>query len=114
MVNIVVEGGAWRLVRVPVTMTRLGNSDVRLRIGISGPQAVNGAPVEIYGARLYIASHPVSAGNLRTRGPSSGGWNGQHIVMGAYHLWIDSSGRLRIKSGAPTSDTDGTVVGTQS
>jgi hypothetical protein len=29
-------------------------------------------------------------------------------------LWVDTSGKLRIKSGsAPTSDTDGTVVGTQ-
>jgi hypothetical protein len=28
-------------------------------------------------------------------------------------LWVDSTGRLRIKTSAPTSDTDGTVVGTQ-
>jgi hypothetical protein len=36
------------------------------------------------------------------------------VRLGNYRLWVDSSGRLRIKSGAPTSDTDGTVVGTQS
>lgn len=30
------------------------------------------------------------------------------------YLWIDSSNRLRIKASAPASDTDGTVVGTQS
>jgi len=44
-------------------------------------------------------------------------WNGAHLVFGnssGYHLWVDNSGRLRIKSGAPTSTTDGTVVGTQS
>lgn len=40
-------------------------------------------------------------------------WNGNHLVMGDYHLWVDSTGDLRIKSGEPTSDTDGTVVGTQ-
>lgn len=34
--------------------------------------------------------------------------------LGAYHLWVDATGDLRIKSSAPTSDTDGTVVGTQS
>ena len=45
---------------------------------------------------------------------SSEAWNGGHLVMGAYHLWIDSTGDLRIKSSAPSSDTDGTVVGTQS
>ena len=33
--------------------------------------------------------------------------------LGAYRLWVDGSGVLRIKNGAPTSDTDGTVVGTQ-
>lgn len=36
------------------------------------------------------------------------------IYVGSYALWVDSTGDLRIKSGAPTSDTDGTVVGTQS
>lgn len=30
-----------------------------------------------------------------------------------YYLWIDSSGRLRIKSSVPTTDTDGAVVGSQ-
>jgi hypothetical protein len=30
------------------------------------------------------------------------------------YLWVDSTGDLRIKQGAPTGDTDGTVVGTQS
>lgn len=30
-----------------------------------------------------------------------------------YNLWVDSSGRLRIKAGVPTSDTDGAVVGSQ-
>jgi len=35
------------------------------------------------------------------------------LHLDGYQLWVDSSGRLRIKSGAPTSDTDGTVVGTQ-
>lgn len=42
-------------------------------------------------------------------------WNDpSHPVLGAYHLWIDAAGRLRIKSGAPAADTDGTIVGTQS
>jgi hypothetical protein len=49
-------------------------------------------------------------GNAGTTGST---WNGTHFKMGAYHLWIDTSGRLRIKNGAPTSETDGTVVGTQ-
>lgn len=36
-------------------------------------------------------------------------------VDGATHLWVSAAGDLRILSGdAPTSDTAGTVVGTQS
>lgn len=42
-----------------------------------------------------------------------GAWNGQRLKLGNYNLWVDSSGRLRIKNGAPTSDTDGTIVGIQ-
>ena len=41
-------------------------------------------------------------------------WNGAHLVMGIYHLWVDNgTGKLYIKSSAPISATDGTVVGTQ-
>ena len=40
-------------------------------------------------------------------------WNGAHVVFGIYHVWVDGSGRLRIKASVPTLDTDGVVVGTQ-
>lgn len=44
----------------------------------------------------------------------TGGWNTGGLRMGGHYLWIDAIGRLRIKGGAPpASDTDGTVVGTQ-
>lgn len=42
-----------------------------------------------------------------------GTWDREHLILGTYRIWIDSTGKLRIKNGAPTSDTDGTVVGTQ-
>jgi hypothetical protein len=42
-----------------------------------------------------------------------GGWNTGNLRLGVYYLWVDATGNLRIKNGAPTSDTDGTVVGTQ-
>ncbi|QYN79856.1 intradiol dioxygenase [Kosakonia phage Kc283] len=35
------------------------------------------------------------------------------LLLGGYQIWVDAQGKLRIKNGAPTSDTDGTVVGTQ-
>lgn len=61
-----------------------------------------------------------SAADLLTTGNSdsfkvgSGAWNGGHLMIGSYHLWVDATGDLRIKSSAPASDLDGTVVGTQS
>ena len=36
-----------------------------------------------------------------------------HFQMGNYHFWVDTAGKLRIKNGAPTSDLDGDIVGSQ-
>lgn len=36
------------------------------------------------------------------------------LILGSYYLWVDTSGKLRIKNSEPISDTDGTIVGTQS
>ncbi len=47
----------------------------------------------------------------RTQGAT---WNGFHPILGQYHIWVSSTGVLRIKSSAPTSDGDGSAVGTQS
>lgn len=43
----------------------------------------------------------------------AGQWNNQPMQWGTHYLWIDASHRMRMKDGAPTSDTDGVVVGTQ-
>jgi hypothetical protein len=42
-----------------------------------------------------------------------GVWNDGPFRLGNYFLWVDATGDLRIKNGAPASDGDGTVVGTQ-
>lgn len=49
-------------------------------------------------------------GNLEIDG---GGYNTPHLVLGNYHIWVDSNGKLRIKNGVPTTDTDGQIIGTQ-
>lgn len=54
---------------------------------------------------ILYGSRAVSAGQS--------GYNFYPLTLGNYCFWVDGSGRLRIKNGAPTSDTDGTVVGTQ-
>ena len=42
-----------------------------------------------------------------------GTWNGGRVIMNGYHFWVTAGGILRMKASAPTSDTDGTVVGSQ-
>jgi hypothetical protein len=42
------------------------------------------------------------------------GWDANPLSFGnTNYVWVDGSGKLRIKTGVPTSDTDGTIVGTQ-
>lgn len=71
------------------------------------------------GGNVQLSPGTGSVGNvsgnvvIKDTANNGGSWNTAHIVMGIYHIWIDSSGRLRIKNAAPASDTDGTVVGTQ-
>lgn len=43
-----------------------------------------------------------------------GGWNNGNLQLGTHFIWVDATGDLRIKNGAPASDLDGTVIGTQS
>ncbi|MDA2216892.1 glycosyl hydrolase family 28-related protein [Bacillus albus] len=37
-------------------------------------------------------------------------WNGKHFQMGDYHFWVDGAKNLRVRKGAPTNDTDGTII----
>jgi len=50
-------------------------------------------------------------GNLQV---ASSAWNGGHLILGNYHLWIDGNGSLRILDHAPTGDSNGVAVGSQS
>jgi hypothetical protein len=93
----------------------------------------NGAALELFGGAhatfpnlaVYLANQHVirdqtntidlinAQTTAKTIKIGDGAWNGYRMLLGTYQFWVDSSGRLRIKSSAPTSDTDGTVVGTQ-
>lgn len=42
---------------------------------------------------------------------TGGSWNNRHLQLGGVHVWADGTGQIRRKFGAPTSDTDGVVVG---
>lgn len=85
------------------------------------PQAPTGS-VAIHADQKAYFGHDTgmgrSAANVLTMeaGDSfgvDGTWNGGTLRLGTYYLWVDATGDLRIKNGAPANDTDGTVVGTQ-
>ena len=114
-----------------VIARRSTNTDTVKIVG--GSVSGNGASVELFGgahgtfpnlaltlADQHILRDQASAIDFinaqvatKTIKIGDGAWNGYRMLLGAYQFWVDSSGRLRIKSSAPTSDTDGTVVGTQ-
>ena len=97
-----------------ITLDNAGNATF---VGTSGTSTL------INGNAIASGSISVATTLLSTNGPievgnglaATYGINLKFInASGGFYLWVDSSGRLRIKAGAPTSDTDGTVVGTQS
>jgi hypothetical protein len=66
-----------------------------------------------FGNNAYDASLVLKLDGSRDVYINNGTFNGGHLVMGTYHIWVDTTGKLRIKSSAPTTATDGTVVGAQ-
>jgi hypothetical protein len=84
-------------------LTSSGYNFMKFRVDMDGtPTTV----LSLDGAGSVLCG---ATGNVST----SGAWNTGHMILGAYHLWVDATGDLRIVSGAPASDTDGAVVGTQ-
>lgn len=103
---------ATRVVNFPPANTRVGfwvrnDTNYPLTMTPSG-----GAGATVYpGQLMWIASNGT---NFQPFAQSLPFWNQEHIKLGSYSLWVDPSGdKLRIKNGAPTSASDGTVVGTQ-
>lgn len=85
-----------------------------------GFQNFTGGDIGYSGATFndgYRQSNNVTDGTevAEILGPFTSAYNGNGpLRLGDYYLWVDSTGDLRIKNGAPSSDTDGTIVGTQS
>lgn len=88
-----------------VTYPRIRITGATLKTGPSGQ-----TPAEEFGRQDTDMWGTENAVSLRA---GSGAWDGGHLQLGSYHLWVDSTGDLRIKSSAPVNDTDGTVVGAQ-
>lgn len=102
----------WKVIRVPFILPDTSDATRwTFRVDVQGYEAGVETNFDVGRFYVYQCDQPYNTGNLATVG--NGSWNGSHMVMGTYHMWIDSTGDLRIKNGVPTGDTDGTVVGTQ-
>lgn len=68
------------------------------------------------GGQSYTAGGGIAFSGSDYTLTGAGGATGYQkpLYLGVYAIWVDSAGKLRIKSGAPASDTDGTIIGTQS
>ena len=78
----------------------------------------SGYMVKTGDATRYYVGSVVAGGVNGTVSTSGTGWVNPTLISGSAtgapaYLWTDATGDLRIKISAPTSDTDGTVVGTQ-
>ena len=77
-----------------------------------------GYPIKTGDATRYYCGSTITDGSAQFV-TSATGWLNPILVPGSQtgvynFMWADSSGRLRIRyASAPTSDTDGTIVGTQ-
>lgn len=78
----------------------------------------SGYMVKTGDATRYYTGSVVAGASNGTVAIAATGWANPTLISGTQtgvpvYIWADSSTRLRIKLAVPTSDTDGTVVGTQ-
>ncbi len=58
------------------------------------------------GSAVYVDVDPANGKVV----VGDGLWNGQRLVLGGTHTWIDGAGSLRLKSSAPASASDGAAL----
>lgn len=94
----------WEKVRVFLMMPNSLATAWNCKIGPSTPGSFKISDVHVY--------HGREAGTVEDiQTLATGAWDDGHLIMGNYHLWIDATGKLRMKNGAPTGDLEGVVVG---
>ncbi len=99
-------GSEWRRIRIPFVFPDAGSA-TGWRLVLRPTRA--SPALQLAHARVYHGNAPVASDNVRTLG--SGRWDGGHLVLGDYHLWVDAGGQLRLKNGVPEGDGDGAAVG---
>jgi hypothetical protein len=105
-----VPGGIAPANLIPATAVAPQTCTIKGQSGNAGFASVGGDIILAPG----VGSVANVSGNVKLQDTAgNAGWNTTHLMIGIYHIWVDSSTRLRIKNSAPSSDTDGTVIGTQ-
>lgn len=89
------------------------NSEVAERMYLSESGLAFGDGASAVDAGIYRMAANVMGCYAGDSFKLDGTWNGGTLRLGNYYLWVDATGDLRIKNSAPSSDTDGTVVGAQ-
>lgn len=98
------------------TYTTAGTFSVRLDVTSNGTTRSVVRTVQVTDPAEQVATSQYSMVNGRpvpVLPAYDSTWNGWHVRLGNYRMWVDATGDLRIKNGPPTSDTDGADVGAQ-
>ena len=100
----------------PTTFVTTGHKQI---LGLNSTNESGGSPAHILDTSV-LSGYDKSllelrnGGNSKFRVDSEGNIHSNSIVLGGNFIWVDASGKLRIKNGTPNSDLDGVVVGSQS
>jgi hypothetical protein len=93
-----------------------GNTDFSVMNNVVEQNTTNWTGSIPGGSATYMAHNKNGGLNYSMSGhdPYTDNWGlPGRLKLGNYNLWVDAAGKLRIKSGNPTGDTDGVIVGAQ-
>jgi hypothetical protein len=105
-----VPGGLAPYNLAPVTAVAPADCTIKGQNGTASFAAVGGNII----LKPGVGSVSNVSGNVQIQDTAGNcGWNTAHLMLGIYHIWVSAAGKLYIKNSAPASDTDGTIIGTQ-
>lgn len=111
--TVVGPSGEYSIVR-PYAYSESGDSQPRLDVSITNSSSeIRFGPGGSTSPDAILRRN--ATGRLSTNAEfrlETGDWT-QPLIFGTYRVWVDASGLMRINGAAPSSDSDGTVVGTQ-
>ena len=101
--------GEARSIALPFITPAGGATSWQLHVGLPADcyEADSRNRYAFAGALINTGARPLPYGHAQAFG---GAWNQPHMLLGSWHLWVTAAGELRIKNGAPASESDGTAV----